>query len=69
MTRVRALGVFLWDFVVGDDWVTAVGVALARALTARVAETSISAWWIVPLAVAVLLSLYLWRAIRAQRGG
>ncbi len=69
MTRVRALGVFLWDFVVGDDWVTAVGVALALALTALVAETSISAWWIVPLAVAVLLSLYLWRAIRAQRGG
>ncbi len=68
MSRVRAFGAFLWDFVVGDDWVTAAGVVLALALTALVAETSVSAWWILPLAVAVLLSLYLWRVIRTQRG-
>ncbi len=68
MRRVRAFLAFLWDFVVGDDWVTAAGVVLALGLTALVAETSVSAWWILPLAVAALLSLYLWRVVRTQRG-
>lgn len=67
MSRVRTSVAFLWDFVVGDDWVTAAGVVLALALTALVAQTGASAWVILPVAVVVLLSLYLWRAVRAQR--
>ena len=30
MRYVRAFGRFWWDFVVGDDWRVAVGIALAR---------------------------------------
>ncbi len=67
MTVIRAIGAFAWDFVVGDDWVSAVGVVLAIALTALVARGSAAAWWILPLAVAGLLWLYLWRAVRADR--
>jgi len=53
---------FLWDFVVGDDWRIAVGVA-----TALIADTSVAAWWIVPVAVAVLLAVSVWRAVRVVR--
>jgi hypothetical protein len=60
----RLLG-FLWDFVVGDDWRVAAGVAVAIALTAVVAGTSIPAWWILPLAVTCLLGYSVWRAATA----
>jgi hypothetical protein len=54
----------VWDFVVGDDWVTALGVVLALAATAVVAGAGINAWWIMPVAVAALLGLSLRRALR-----
>jgi len=70
MTRVRAFLAAVWEFVVGDDWRTAIGVALALALTALVASAGISAWWVMPLAVLGLLALSIRRAARgASRGG
>jgi hypothetical protein len=65
MSRLTALGEFVWEFVVGDDWRVAVGVVLAIALTAVVATTHVAAWWILPVAVALLLALTLWRATRS----
>jgi hypothetical protein len=62
MSRIRALGVFLWDFVVGDDWQIAVGVVVALGLTALAAGSGLSAWWIVPVATVGLLSASLYRA-------
>jgi hypothetical protein len=62
MSRLAALGRFAWDFVIGDDWSVAAGVALAIAVTALVATTKVAAWWILPLAVALLLAFTLWRA-------
>jgi hypothetical protein len=53
---------FLWDFFVGDDPAIAAGVVLTLGATALVAGTSVPAWWIVPVAVAGLLGLSLWRA-------
>ncbi|MGD0980093.1 MAG: hypothetical protein ABR946_01280 [Solirubrobacteraceae bacterium] len=66
MTRVEALGRFVWDFVVGDDWRVAVGVAVAIGATALVSTTKVAAWWVLPGAVAGLLALTLWRATRAR---
>lgn len=54
----------LWDFVVGDDWITAAGVVVALAITALLARSTSSVWWIMPVAVIVLLSLYVWRSAR-----
>jgi hypothetical protein len=65
MTRVKALVLGVWEFIVGDDWRTATGVALALALTALVAAADISAWWVMPLAVFALLAL----SIRRAAGG
>jgi hypothetical protein len=61
---VRRLGLFLWDFVVGDDWRVAAGIAVALALTAALATTSLPAWWLLPLAVALVLWTSLRRATR-----
>jgi len=57
---VRGLGLFLWDFVVGDDWTAAVGVA-ALLVVARLT----GAWWLLPPAVIGVLALTLVRARRA----
>ncbi|HTB69995.1 MAG TPA: hypothetical protein VK707_03350 [Solirubrobacteraceae bacterium] len=64
MRYARAFLLGAWEFVVGDDWRTAVGVALTLALTALVADTSIAAWWVTPLAVLGLLALSIRRAAR-----
>jgi predicted branched-subunit amino acid permease len=64
MTRVRVFLLAVWEFVVGDDRRTAVGVALAIALTALVAAAGISAWWVMPPAVLGLLALSIRRAAR-----
>ena len=39
MRRVRAFLLGVWEFVVGDDWRTALGVVLALGLTALLAGT------------------------------
>ena len=67
MSRLTALLSGVWDFVVGDDWRTALGAALAIALTALAAQAGIAAWWIMALAVPALLALSIRRAARAAR--
>jgi hypothetical protein len=64
MTALRRFGTFWWEFVVGDDWRVAAGVVVALAITAAVAATGAPAWWLLPLAVALLLYVSLRRAVR-----
>jgi hypothetical protein len=56
---------FWWDFVVGDDWRVAVGVALAIVAVAVLHHEHVAAWWVLPLAVLLVLYLSLRRAARA----
>ena len=44
MNAVRNAAVGVWEFVVGDDWVTAAGVAVAIAITAVIASSGAAAW-------------------------
>ena len=60
--RLRAFGAFWYDFVVGDDWRVAVVVVLALAATYGLSRTTVAAWWIMPLAVLLILPASLWRA-------
>ena len=62
--RIKAFFAFWYDFVVGDDWRVAIGVAGALAITYVAARNSVSAWWIMPVAVVLLLSWSLFRATR-----
>jgi hypothetical protein len=65
--RLRAFGAFAYDFVVGDDWVVAAGVVAALAVTYVLAHSAkVSAWWLVPAVVVVLLPVSLWRAVRKR---
>jgi hypothetical protein len=45
----------VWDFVVGDDWATALGVVIAGAVTAALQSAGAAAWWVIPVAVLLLL--------------
>jgi hypothetical protein len=59
VSRVVSFGRFWWNFVVGDDWVAAAGVIAGLALTAALA-----AWWVLPIAVAIVLTMSVFRAAR-----
>lgn len=48
---------FWWDFVIGDDWVAAAGVVAAIVVTAVTGF-----WWLLPLAVVLVLYVSLRRA-------
>jgi hypothetical protein len=61
---MKRFALFWWDFIVGDDWRVAVGIALALGLTAVLATTWASAWIVLPLAVAVVL----WLSLRRVAG-
>lgn len=58
---VRAV-LWVWDFIVGDDWVAAAGVIVGLGLTAAIAGAGASAWWVMPVAVVALLAISLRRA-------
>ena len=60
MTPLEAI----WDFVVGDDWRTAAGVVVAIGATAALQGAGVTAWWLIPLAVLVLLGRSLLAAAR-----
>jgi hypothetical protein len=60
MSRVRAFGEFLYDFVIGDDWRIAAAVVVALGITALA-----STWWILPVVVAIILALSVWTAARS----
>jgi hypothetical protein len=62
MSRITRFAAAVWGFVVGDDWITAVGVAAAIGLTAVVAATDAPAWWVMPAAALALLALSVRRA-------
>jgi hypothetical protein len=66
IARLRAFGAFWYDFVIGDDWRIAIGVVLAIAVTYVLsAATSIAVWWVLPVAVVLLLPYSLLRVIRS----
>jgi len=62
MKYLRSFGRFWWNFIVGDDWRVAAGVAVALALTTFLTHGGVNAWWLLPAAVAVVLALSLRRA-------
>ena len=55
MRYVVVFGRFWWDFVVGDDRRVAAGLAVAFVVTWVLAHHGVAAWWVLPLAVVLLL--------------
>ena len=65
MRYLVSFGRFWWNFVVGDDWIAAALVIAAIGATAALAAGGIAVWWVMPVAVAVVLYVSLRRAITA----
>ena len=66
---MRTVGAFLrfwYEFLVGDDWAIALGVVLALMATRGLVRVHIDAWWLMPVAVFVLLAVSLWRETRKR---
>jgi hypothetical protein len=67
VSRLRAFGAFWYDFVVGDDWVVAVGVVAGLAATYLLShQAGVRAWWLLPALIVILLPASLWRATRRR---
>jgi hypothetical protein len=64
MRYLKSFLLFWYDFIVGDDWVIAVGVVLALVASALLARRDLNAWWLMPVAVVVMLVVSLWRETR-----
>jgi hypothetical protein len=64
VSYLRRFLIFWWNFIAGDDWRVAAGVAAALALTRLLTDRGEDAWWLLPVAVAVLLAASLWRVTR-----
>jgi phage shock protein PspC (stress-responsive transcriptional regulator) len=62
--RIRAFAAFAYDFVIGDDWWVAAGVAAGLAVTYALSHAAVRAWWLIPTVLVILLPVSLLRAIR-----
>jgi len=67
MTNLRTFGKFWYDFIIGDDWRLAVGVTASIVLVYAVSREVADWWWLLPLAVAVLLAVSVNDATRPRR--
>jgi hypothetical protein len=67
MRYLASFARFWWNFIVGDDWRVAAGVAVALAVVALLDERGVDAWWLLPPAVAIVLADSLRRATQSSR--
>jgi len=63
---LRTFGLFWYDFLVGDDWTIAIAVVASVGLTVLAAHRDIDAWWLMMIAVAVVLTLSVLRAAKPR---
>lgn len=66
MNALRGSALWVWEFVVGDDPLVALGVVVAIGVTAAIAAAGVASWWVMPIAVVGLLAHSLRRAARPR---
>jgi hypothetical protein len=68
MSLLNRFGRFWWNFIVGDDWRAAAGIAVAFGASALLVAMGVPAWWVLPLAAVLVLADSLRRATRVRNG-
>ena len=68
MRALSAVGRFLYEFVIGDDWTVAAGVVVALVVVYALAHNGVTAWWLLPLVVGGGLTASLVRATGGSGG-
>jgi hypothetical protein len=66
MKLLAQFGKFWYDFLIGDDWRLAVGVVITISSVFFVAHHGVNAWWLLPLAVALILMISVTHEVRRQ---
>jgi len=61
---IKAFGMFWYGFIIGDDWTVAAAVAVGVAATWFLARAGITAWWLLPPIVVIIVGLSIWRLER-----
>lgn len=67
MAYLKSFLGFWYHFIVGDDWTIAAGVVMALVLSTALAHRDPNGWWVMPVAVVVILLASLWREISRSR--
>jgi hypothetical protein len=62
--HVEAFARFWWNFIVGDDWRVALGIAVSLTATWLIVYGGGNPWWLLPVAIVLVLAASLWRATR-----
>lgn len=68
LPALAAFGRFWYRFIVGDDWTIAAAILMALAATYLLLRVRLTAWWLLPIVVVLVLGLSLYRA-HVQPGG
>ena len=66
MKRLTQFGKFWYDFIIGDDWRIAVGVVATLTAVFVAAHHGMNGWWLLPISVAVLLTVSVTHEMRRQ---
>ncbi len=64
---LRSFGGFWYDFVIGDDWVAAAGVAVLLGAAYGLLRLGVRAFWAGPVVVVATAALLVVRAERRER--
>jgi hypothetical protein len=66
MKHLATFGRFWYDFIIGDDWRLAVGVVATIMVVFVAAHNGVDSWWLLPVAVATLLTVSVSHATRRR---
>jgi hypothetical protein len=66
MKHLATFGRFWYDFIIGDDWRLAVGVVATIIVVFVAAHNGVDSWWLLPVAVATLLTVSVSHATRRR---
>ncbi len=63
MNLIKRFFGFWYDFIIGDEWFIAAGVVAGLWLTGVLVQHEINAWWLMPVAMTIVLGVSLWREV------